>query len=106
MVTLLRDVMHLRVNFEDDTTIEFSTTEDDRFQVFGAGDPYSEFLDRHAHGPVPLFEVDDAQRAKAELEASEVEVIGNVMSDAHWNWIHFRGPDGNLYELGGRRSQG
>ena len=32
------------------------------------GDPYFDFFERHASGPVPLFEVDDVHAARKELE--------------------------------------
>jgi hypothetical protein len=104
MVALLRDVMGLHINFEDDGSIEFTTSEGDQFQIMGPGDPYFEFFGEHAHGPVPLFEVADVRAARSELEGSGVEVIGELRSDSIWEWIHFRGPDGNLYELASRRT--
>jgi hypothetical protein len=61
MVTLLRDVMGLRIIFEDDTSIEFTTSAGDEFQIMGPGDPYFESFGEHAHGPVPLFEVADVR---------------------------------------------
>jgi hypothetical protein len=54
-------------------------------------------------GPVPLFEVDDAGQAAAEMAAAGAEVVGSPDSDADWTWIHVRGPDGNLYEFASRR---
>jgi hypothetical protein len=104
MIDLLGDVMGLRVIFEEDTTVEFSTTHGDRFQVMAPGDPYFEFFDRHARGPVPLFEVDDVSGAEHELRRSGIEVIGPIRRDSMWEWIHLRGPDRNLYELASRRS--
>jgi catechol 2,3-dioxygenase-like lactoylglutathione lyase family enzyme len=62
MVGFLRDVLGLRVNFEEPTTIEFTTSEGDEVQVMAPGHPYYEFFGEQAHGPVPLFEVDDATR--------------------------------------------
>jgi len=40
MVGLLRDVMGLRVEFEEPTTTELSLPSGDRVQVFAPGDPY------------------------------------------------------------------
>jgi hypothetical protein len=61
MVRMLKDVMGLRVNFEESTTIEFSTSEGDGIQVMAPGDPYFDFFGTHARGPVPLLEVDAPQ---------------------------------------------
>ena len=38
-------------------------------------------------------------RAQAELEAAGIEIVGQLGLDSTWEWIHFRAPDGNLYEL-------
>jgi hypothetical protein len=76
----------------------------DRVQVFAPGDPYFEFFSKQADGPVALFEVDDVHAAHAELIAAEIKVIGPIEQDKEWEWLHFRGPDGNLYELASRRT--
>jgi catechol 2,3-dioxygenase-like lactoylglutathione lyase family enzyme len=99
MVRLFRDVMGLGLAFEESSTIEFATTEGDAVQVMGPGDPYFDFFEEHANGPVPLFEVEDVGQARSELEAAGIEIVGDAASDGRWEWIHFRGPDGNLYEL-------
>ena len=62
------------------------------------------FFGRHATGPVPLFEVDDVRAALRELEHADVEIVGTLDQDRVWEWIHFRAPDGNLYELASRRA--
>ena len=104
MVGFLRDVLGLRVAFEEPTTTELALPNDDRVQVFGPGDPYFEFLGQHATGPVALFEVDDVHQAKAELELTGVELVGAVESDTTWTWVHLRAPDGNLYAVASRRA--
>ena len=102
MVRLLTEVMGLRVAFADATTTELSLPNDDRVQVFGPGDPYSDFFAKHARGPVALFEVDDVRGARAELVAAGIQVIGEIERDTSWEWLNFLGPDGNLYELATR----
>ena len=103
MVTFLRDVLGLPTNFEEATTVEFSTSEGDQVQVMGPGDPYHDLFGEHATGPVPLFEVDDVAGAREELVAAGIEIVGPSGQDRHWDWFHFRAPDGNLYELASRR---
>jgi catechol 2,3-dioxygenase-like lactoylglutathione lyase family enzyme len=98
-VELFRDVLGLTVEFEEPTTTELALPNGDRVQVFGPGHRYDAFFEEHARGPVALFEVDDVHAARRELEAAGVEVIGAVERDSKWEWISFRGPDGNLYEL-------
>jgi catechol 2,3-dioxygenase-like lactoylglutathione lyase family enzyme len=68
----------------------------------GPGHRYYELFGAGGDGPVPLFEVDDLQTARAELVAAGVEVIGEIERDASCEWFNFRGPDGNLYELASR----
>jgi catechol 2,3-dioxygenase-like lactoylglutathione lyase family enzyme len=104
MVRLFRDVMGLRVEFEQASTTELSLPSGDRVQLFAPGDRYFAFFAEHARGPVALFEVDDVREASAELEAAGVELIGGVQQDSTWEWIHARLPDGNLYEFASRRS--
>jgi catechol 2,3-dioxygenase-like lactoylglutathione lyase family enzyme len=102
MVGFLRDVLGLRTNFEEPTTIEFETSEGDEVQLMAPGDPYYDFFGEHATGPVPLFEVDDVDAASSELEAAGIEIVGPPGRDSNWEWIHVRAPDGNLYELASR----
>ena len=102
MRELFEVVMGLRRNFDDATTVEFVTSEGDEIQLMAPGDPYFDFFRDHAHGPVPLFEVDDVHAARAELEAAGIEIVGAVGRDSRWEWIHFRAPDDNLYELASR----
>jgi hypothetical protein len=78
MARFLRDVMGLRVNFEEPTTMEFSTSEGDEIQIMAPGDPYFDFFGEHATGPVPLFEVDDVQSARRELEEAGAEIVGGL----------------------------
>ena len=68
------------------------------------GDPYHAFFREQASGPVPLFEVDDVRAARRELEAAGIEIVGTAGRDSAWEWIHFRAPDGNLYELASKIS--
>lgn len=93
-----RDVLGLRVKFEEPTTIEFTTSQGDEVQVMAPGHPYYEFLGEQAHGPVSLFEVDDVHAARREFEAAGLDVVGSTDQDGRWEWIHVRAPDGNLYE--------
>jgi catechol 2,3-dioxygenase-like lactoylglutathione lyase family enzyme len=103
MLRLLRDVMGLKVEFEEPDTTELSTESDDRVQLFSPGSRYYDFFHTNAAGPVALFEVDDVHAARAELEVAGIEVIGEPESDSTWTWVNFRAPDGNLYELASRR---
>ena len=102
MRELFEGVMGFRPNFDEATTVEFVTSEADEIQLMAPGDPYFDFFRGHAHEPVPLFEVRDVHAARAELEAAGIEIIGPLGRDSSWEWVHFRAPDGNLYELASR----
>ena len=104
IVTLLRDVFAMRVEFEEETTTELSLPSGDRVQVFGPGDRYYDFFGAHARGPVALFEVDDVRGARDELVVTGIEIVGELERDSEWEWVSFRAPDGNLYELASRLS--
>src|SRR3954452_11034407 len=103
IVVLLRDVMGMQVELEEPGTTELSLPSGDRVQVFAPGHPYFELFSREANGPVALFEVEDVRAARPELIAAGIEVVGPNDEDGAWEWLHFRGPDGNLYELASRR---
>jgi len=102
MRRFVEEVLGLRVNFDDPTTVEYETAEGDQLQLMAPGDPYHDFFTEHARGQVPLFEVDDVHAARRELEDAGIEVIGDLGRDSTWEWIHVRAPDGNLYELASR----
>ncbi len=68
-----------------------------KVEVFGPASP----ANRHfTTGPVAGFLVDDVPAAAAELRAAGVEVLLESEVDAGGNaWVHFRAPDGNVYEV-------
>jgi hypothetical protein len=99
MVAFLRDGLGLTVEFQDEATTELSLADGDRVQIFGPGHRYHDLFAAHASGPVPLFEIDDVQAAVLELERAGAKVLGSVESDTRWEWVNFRAPDGNLYEV-------
>jgi catechol 2,3-dioxygenase-like lactoylglutathione lyase family enzyme len=101
-VRLFRDVIGLPVEFAEAATTELSAG-DDRVQIFAPGHRYHGFFGEHASGPVPLFEVDDLRAAQQKLEETGIRLVGSIERDANWEWLNFRGPDGNLYELASRR---
>jgi catechol 2,3-dioxygenase-like lactoylglutathione lyase family enzyme len=61
-------------------------------EVFDATNPGKDHFDT---GPVGGFAVRDMPAAVEELRAAGVELLGEPGP----TWQHFRGPDGNVYEL-------
>ena len=58
-------------------------------------------INRHfTTGPVAGFLVDDVQAATAQLRSAGVEILFESGLDDSGNaWVHFRAPDGNIYEF-------
>jgi catechol 2,3-dioxygenase-like lactoylglutathione lyase family enzyme len=53
-------------------------------------------------GPVPGFHVDDVGAATEELRSARIPILsGPIRTNGEEDaaWVHFRGPDGNVYEL-------
>jgi catechol 2,3-dioxygenase-like lactoylglutathione lyase family enzyme len=94
----LGETLGMRVRFETPDTIELETTDGDRVQLFAPAHPYHQKAQR----PLPLFEVEDASAARAEIAAAGVEV-GPLDSDSAWDWFDVFGPEGLVFELGSRR---
>ena len=77
--------------------------EHDYVEVFDVANPEVPFM---TTGPVAGFLVDDVVRAREELEAEGVEMLGEVewLRDipgfegvVDYGWFTFRAPDGNVY---------
>jgi predicted enzyme related to lactoylglutathione lyase len=74
----------------------FALDNGDTVEVFTADEP------DHLHfttGPVVGFAVDDIESARAELEAAGVDLLGPIQRAGGIAWLHFRGTDGNVWEL-------
>jgi catechol 2,3-dioxygenase-like lactoylglutathione lyase family enzyme len=70
----------------------FTLPDGNNVEVFADGYEGKEHFDT---GPVTGFAVRDLPAAVAELRANGVELLGEPGP----TWQHFRGPDGNVYEL-------
>lgn len=97
MSAFVRDVLGLTTAIERDGFWVFKLPDGGKVEVFGADNPEN----RHfTTGPVAGFLVDDVVTATEELRAAGVEVVQEPVLDPYGNaWVHFRAPDGNLYEL-------
>lgn len=70
----------------------FALPDGHHVEVFGPEYPGKAHFDT---GPVVGFAVDDLPRAVSDLRAAGIELLGEPGP----SWQHFRGPDGNVYEL-------
>jgi hypothetical protein len=93
-VGFLRDVLGLSVVFEYEDTIEFECVNATRVQVYSAASERC---------PVPLFEVEDVEAARQELEAAGYPSLGDIQRDDAWESVAVRGPHGHVFEFGSRR---
>ena len=64
--------------------------------------PEDEFHSFFGTGPVVGLRVDGVEAARADMEAAGAEFLGPVQRSEGAAWSHFRGPDGNGYEIIGR----
>ena len=98
MTAFAHDTLGLRVVEATDGMTVYELGVGDRFEVFDAagaeGAPYFE-------APVVGFLVDDVAAGAAELAAAGVELLGPVVDLGESAWVHFRAPDGHVYELAG-----
>jgi catechol 2,3-dioxygenase-like lactoylglutathione lyase family enzyme len=92
-----RDVLGLRGDLLEPDFWLLKLPDGSKVEVFGPGTA----VNRHfTTGPVAGFLVDDVATAAAELRAAGVEILLDSGIDASGNaWVHFRAPDGNIYEL-------
>lgn len=85
-------VLGLRLVYDEKDFWVFELPDGRQVEVFGAGYPGK---DHFGAGPVPGFAVRDLAAAVAELRGAGIELVGEPGP----TWQHFRGPDGNVYEL-------
>jgi catechol 2,3-dioxygenase-like lactoylglutathione lyase family enzyme len=99
-VTFFTDVLGLRVHsVETDFTV-LAVPGGATVEVFGPGSSYN----RHLTHPVAGFVVADLEEAVAELRAAGVEIVLEPQGGGARSWLHFRAPDGFVYELAEDRS--
>lgn len=72
-----------------------------KIEIYGPNDPNSPNHDEFTTGPVVGFEVDDIAAERKAMEADSVEFLAPIYSgrNGRSQWSHFRGPDGNVYEI-------
>ena len=75
---------------------EYTLPNADVVEVFAADSPHNPHF---TSGPAVGFLVADIAGAAAELAAAGAELLGEVQRQGGYSWLHFRGPDGNVYEV-------
>jgi catechol 2,3-dioxygenase-like lactoylglutathione lyase family enzyme len=92
LVDFYSRVLGLRVAHEEPGFWVFTLPDGHNVEVFDVNHPGKDHFDT---GPVAGFAVLDLAVAVAQLRAAGVELLGEPGP----TWQHFRGPDGNVYEL-------
>jgi catechol 2,3-dioxygenase-like lactoylglutathione lyase family enzyme len=95
-VRFFGEIMGIELTDQDETFASFKTSGGDKIEVFSEDESDHDFM---TTGPVVGFGVPDVDSARAELERAGVEFIGQTHSEGDYRWAHFRGPDGNIYEI-------
>ena len=96
-VAFFRDLLGLRLELDEPGFWMMKLPDGGKVEVFG---PDSDINRHFTTGPVAGFLVDDVQSATAELRSADVEIVYGPISDGYGNaWVHFRAPDGNIYEF-------
>lgn len=110
-VGFFREVLGLETAFAHSGWVGYHLPSGDRdlLEVFGR--PY---VDRRVvpeefeSGVLIALAVDDVVKAREELAAADIELIGDMVwaneltgnpADEGWGWCFFRAPDGNVYVL-------
>jgi catechol 2,3-dioxygenase-like lactoylglutathione lyase family enzyme len=96
-MAFFRDVFSLRPEPQQGGFWLFGLPDGSKVEVFGPDSP----INRHfSTSSVAGFPVDDVHGATAELRSAGVEILLDPQVDEAGNaWVHFRAPDGNVYEL-------
>jgi catechol 2,3-dioxygenase-like lactoylglutathione lyase family enzyme len=96
-VAFFRDVLGLRLELDQPGFWMMKLPDGSKVEVFGSDSD----INRHfTTGPVAGFLVDDVHSATAELRSAKVEIVFGPETDESGNaWVHFRAPDGNIYEF-------
>ena len=92
LARLYEDVLGLRLVHTEPDFWVFELPDGHHVEVFGPNYPGKAHFDT---GPVVGFVVTDLAQAVEELREADVELVGGPGP----SWQHFRGPDGNIYEL-------
>ncbi len=94
-VGFFRDVMGLGVDSSADGLTVLQVLDGATVEVFGPASPWNKHLTHPAAG----FLVADLDEAVEQLEAAGAEIVLPVQRAEARAWVHFRAPDGFVYEL-------
>ncbi len=94
-VGFFRDVLGLAVRHAERDFTVLTLPDGSTVEVFGPTSSYN----THLTHPVAGFLVSDLDEALADLQRASVDIVLPVQRGDTGAWLHFRAPDGFLYEL-------
>ena len=95
-VDFFQDILGLRPDVDFPGFRVLKLPDGSKVEVFG---PETEMNRHFTTGPVVGFLVDDVDAAAGELRARGVEIVHAEKDESGNRWVHFRAPDGNIYEF-------
>jgi len=95
-VEFFRDVLGLRSDLDLPGFRVLKLPDGSKVEVFG---PDSDINRHFTTGPVAGFLVDDVRAAASELRSNRIEILLTEQDESGNAWVHFRAPDGNIYEF-------
>ena len=96
MVALIENALELEPFQADDESARYRLGDGTEFHVYGPADTDHDFF---GSSPVVGFVVDDAAFLRRRMEEAGVEFLTPLETAGTSSWCHFRGPDGNVYEI-------
>lgn len=94
-LAFFKDVLGLGVHSSETDFAVLEVPDGATVEVFGPASQYNQ----HLTHPVAGFLVSDLDDAVAELRAAGVEIVLPMQGGETRSWVHFRAPDGFVYEL-------
>ena len=95
-VSFYRDVLGLDAFRVDETSVRFRLGDGTELHVYGPADTDHEFF---GTAPAVGLTGDDVPAVRRRMEAAGFEFLTPVEHAGASAWCHFRGPDGNVYEI-------
>ncbi len=94
-VEFFRDVLGLPIRHSEQDFAVLAVPDGSTVEIFGPASPYN----RHLTSPAAGFLVDDLTEEAQELRDRGVEIVLPPQEGETGGWLHFRAPDGFIYEL-------
>lgn len=95
-VWFYRELLRLDEFHVDQTSVRFRLGDGTELHVYGPADADHEFF---GSAPVVGLLVDDVPAVRRRMEAAGIAFLTPVEHVGAHAWCHFRGPDGNVYEI-------